>query len=217
VRYVAIEGIDGSGKSSVVTATVSRLRSLGIPAHDFAYMALNDWGIGRQLHRCFMNPASLRAWLLERVQPFKLLLFQCNAAARWRRLLAGVERDAVMIGDRSIVSLLIFFAAAYGGGARLRAAVRSANVTPVPSDVVYLDLAPATALERIRLRGPTDFNEDIDALDRAASLYEQHLQQLWFRPQIHRLDASEPVDQLARRVAAIVMREPTRPMKGGPA
>ncbi|HVF39332.1 MAG TPA: hypothetical protein VM939_05480, partial [Gemmatimonadaceae bacterium] len=114
VRYVAIEGIDGSGKTEVVRNAAAALGEAAIGAHVFSYMGRGNTAIGRFLDKhLFGAGSSALGRLLDHLPTVKLLLFQFNAGVNWRRLRrfgSGVTAsDPFVLADRSVISAGVLF------------------------------------------------------------------------------------------------------------
>jgi thymidylate kinase len=213
VTYVALEGIDGSGKSTVANMVAERLCVGRSRAVRFSYLGRRDHTLGRFLQRTFHSPRlPFHAHLLNALPALKMILYQHNAFMNWRSIVvAGPPWSRSMdrlfvVGDRSIASLLINFDRAFGGRRASERAIRLLNKLPVPSDVVYLDVSPEVALGRLLRRGAAlEANETAAELACSRATYEEVLfgRPLWFAPRVHRLDGSLPIDDVAADVTTI--------------
>lgn len=140
-RYIALEGVDGSGKSTVAAGVAAFLSARG---HDV--VTVREPGgteLGEEIRRLLLHSSEMTAWA-------EAALF----AAQRAQLVAEVvrpalERGAWVISDRSYYSSL-----AYQGGARGLGvdAVRRLNETVldgvVPDLVVVLRVEPEVAIGR---------------------------------------------------------------------
>ena len=203
-RYIAIEGIDGSGKSRLATTLTDRCCAAGMSAFCFRYLERGDHTLGHLLRRTFyVEPLPLRAHVLNAVPALKMMLFQANAVGNWRTSVKGIRRNQeplFVIGDRSVVSLLVKFGDAFGGRRPREIATRLLNVLPLPTDILYLDIMPDLARSRLENRGvPQEATETAAELAQFRSTYEDVLfsRPVWFAPRVHRLDGSMPTDDLA--------------------
>lgn len=141
MRYVALEGVDGSGKSTVAAALRARLEELGEEV-----VSVREPGgteLGEQIRRLVLHSSDMTPWA-------EAALFAAQRAQLAMEVVApALERGAWVVSDRSFYSSL-----AYQGGARELGidAVRMLNETVlggiVPDLVVVLQLEPALALER---------------------------------------------------------------------
>lgn len=141
-RYVAFEGIEGAGKSTVASLAAQRLRDVGM-----SVVEVREPGgttAGEQIRSVLLDgDAHLEGWT-------EALLF---AAAR-AQLAAEVITPALMsgswvVGDRSVYSSLAY----QGGGRRLGIeAVEAVNRQGLgdvwPDHVVLLRIDPSTGLDR---------------------------------------------------------------------
>jgi thymidylate kinase len=214
VQYVAVEGIDGSGKTEVVRRVVAALRNDGRTVHVFPYMGRGDSAIGRFLDRhLFAAGSSSVGRVLDRLPTLKLLLFQLNAATNWRRLSRARSLRpsdiAIIVGDRSIVSASVIFPAAWRSWPVTRALLRLTAAAPTPGRIIYLAIPPVLAHERIRARSTPLANESVDALRAAASAYEAALdvRRWWFGFEVSIVDASRALDDVVDSASAAARLE----------
>lgn len=141
MQYVALEGVDGSGKSTVAAALRSRLIDLGEEV-----VSVREPGgteLGEEIRRLVLHSSDMTPWA-------EAALFAAQRAQLAREVIApALERGAWVVSDRSYYSSL-----AYQGGARSLGveAVRALNETVlggiVPDLVVVLRIEPELALER---------------------------------------------------------------------
>jgi dTMP kinase len=140
-RYVALEGVDGSGKSTVAAALARRLADRG-----FEVVAVREPGgteLGEEIRRLVLHSSDMAPWA-------EAALFAAQRAQLAAEVIEpALDRGAWVISDRSYFSSL-----AYQGGARGLGvdAVRSLNETVlhgvVPDLVVVLEIDPEVALRR---------------------------------------------------------------------
>jgi len=201
--YVALEGIDGSGKSEVARRVASALRAQGHRVGVLAYMGRGRSAIGMFIERHLFQVGGRSGLgrLLDRLPTVKLLLFQVNAFANWRAVVRAASQgasDQIVIGDRSVVSAGVIFPAPWRRRALTSTLLRVTTLTPTPTEIVYLDLAPEAALERICMRGVPLANESLTALSAAAQTYESVLApgSWWFEFRTTIVDASRPIDDV---------------------
>lgn len=164
-RYLAIEGIDGAGKSTVVRELADELRSRG-----HAVTTVREPGgtaVGEAIREILLGSADhLDDWA-------EALLF---AAAR-AHLAATVIGPALARGDLVVSDRSYWSSLAYQGGGRGLgvAEVRAVNEAGlrgvVPDLVVLLRLDPAQGLARERERDRIS-SEGIDLQGRVAAAYD---------------------------------------------
>lgn len=138
---IAVEGIDGAGKTTLANTLAERLRAAGFPVNASKEPTRGQWG------RVLRDSAAsgrltpdeeLRLLLLDRREHVEELI---NPA---------LARGEVVILDRYYPST-----AAYQGAAGLDVAnlLEQNAFAPAPDVVLVLDLHPAEGLRRIRARG----------------------------------------------------------------
>lgn len=140
-RYVAIEGVDGAGKSTVCRAVVERLRQLG----ESVLLVREPGGtrVGETLRSLLLHDDDMAPWT-------EALLFAAQRAQLASEVVApALERGEWVVSDRSYYSSLAYQGAARGLGVAEVRAVNEAGLGPVRPDlVVVLWLDPDAALAR---------------------------------------------------------------------
>lgn len=140
-RYVAIEGVDGAGKSTVCEALAERLRGQGRTV-----LVVREPGgtkIGEQIRALVLEGDPMEPWT-------EALLFAAQRAQLAAEVVSpALARGEVVVSDRTLYSSLAY----QGGGRGLGVeAVRIVNETGLagvlPELVVVLWLDPAAALDR---------------------------------------------------------------------
>ena len=189
---IALEGIDGAGKSTQAARLERRIASEGRTV--------------LRLHEPTRGPhgARLRALMSEGRDAcppeleFELFLSDREQNVR-ENIRPSLQRGDVVILDRYYISSM-----AYQGARGLDPVeIRRANegIAPVPDLVIIFDLPVAVALDRIRRRAPDGPNlfEREDQLLRAKSIFDA----LQGFPRIACVDATLPEDDLEREIARI--------------
>lgn len=163
---VAFEGIDGSGKTTAANLLVERLAARGVgatlhlnrslkPVREVLDALAREDGYRDRFDMLGPGTAQLMASLL-----------------KWRELLDIApplgRADHVVVVDRYFYTHLAL-ATAHGttNGAFLR---RLFSVFPVPDVVLFVDVEPAVAAERVRTRG-----RDLNSLDFLTRLRDGYL------------------------------------------
>lgn len=179
-RLVAIEGIDGTGKSTLARRLAIRWRRRGHVVRLVREPAHPD------LAR-FAGQASTR-------DPWgSALLFTLDRALLRDSIAALLEHGTWVVQDRSYFSTLAYQGSALAPSRRrwLVAAQRAAALDP--DLVIWLDLPVAEALSRIGRRASTrSLLETRRTLDRAQRAYRR----LARSPRWVRLDATQPRERL---------------------
>lgn len=196
---VVLEGIDGAGKSTLQRALARALRARGVRVALAREPA--DARLGREGQR------------LGAADPFLSALYFTLDRARARPAVERIlSRGTVLIQDRSFYSTLAY------QGARLSPRERGSlerlqrAVAREPDRVLWLDLAPREALERVGRRAqPRAPFERRRLLERVRREYRR----LARRPRWVRLDARQPPGELVERALAAILRRPDRPRRRG--
>jgi dTMP kinase len=196
---VALEGIDGAGKSTVVQHVAAFCEEHGFPC--VASREPTDGPWGRKLRE---SAVTGRLGLEE-----ELALFLKDRAEHVEQLIRpALSRGKVVVLDR-----YYFSTAAYQGarGANPEEILdENENFAPLPDLVLLLDIDPAACAGRIRGRGeePNDF-------EREAALREVRRIFLSIRrPNLVRIDASLPPETVARHCALAVSAALERKVSG---
>jgi dTMP kinase len=149
---VAIEGIDGAGKTTFHRALRRRLRARG-------------WRVA-SWHEPVDPVLGARAQKAGAIDPFAgALLFTLDRARARARLGRTLRRSDVVLSDRSMYSTLAYQASALPVSEAKIVRRLQAGATIVPDRVVWLRLAVPDALRRMERRGRRR-----DPLERAATL-----------------------------------------------
>ncbi len=191
------EGIEGSGKSTHAARLAEALRSDGI------YVVLTHEPGGTELGR------AIRGLLLDEKTPAptaetELLLYLADRAEHIRRVIRpALERGAVVIADRFSASTLAY--QGYGRGLpleQIEALESFARGNIEPALTFLLDLPVPRGLERARGTGPGD------RMEREALAFHErvragfHALAALRASRMVRIDASQPLDDVAREVTA---------------
>lgn len=140
-KYIALEGVDGSGKSTVGRALVERLGDLG----EEAILVREPGGtdVGEAVRRLLLDSDSLDHWA-------EVFLFAAQRAELAREVIApALEKGNWVVSDRTYYSSIAYQGRARGLGEER---VRSINETGLdgvlPDHVFILDVEPDVALAR---------------------------------------------------------------------
>jgi len=165
-HYIALEGIEGAGKSSLAPMVVSLLEAAGRPAlwvrepgGTVAGEAIRDILLGRQ--------QGLEAWT-------EALLFAAQRAQLAAEVIGpALKAGTSVVGDRSVYSSLAYQGAGRGLGVGLVRTVNRAGLGDVwPDIVVLLQVDPGLGLERQAIPDRIG-SEGVDFQRRVASAYEE--------------------------------------------
>lgn len=141
-RYVAIEGIDGAGKTTVAEAVVDSLRQDGIPVELVREPGGTE--IGEAIRQIVLHSE-------DDLSPWSEALLFAAARAQLAYELVGplLAEGTWVITDRSVFSSLAYQGAGRGLGVETVRQVNAAGLGDVwPDLVILLDLEAGEGLER---------------------------------------------------------------------
>lgn len=158
-RLVALEGIDGTGKSTLQRRLAARLRGRGYS------VALWHEPVDRNLGH--------RAQVLARDDAVAAAVgFTLDRMIARPRLVRLLERYDVVLADRSLYSTLAYQGSTLPASGRRSLAALQVDATVPPHMVLWLRLAPSEALARVSGRGaPRAPLERARTLERVARAY----------------------------------------------
>lgn len=140
-RYVAIEGVDGAGKSTVAREVAERLRGLG----EKVRLVREPGGtpMGEQIRSLLLHDVDMSPWT-------EALLFAAQRAQLASEVIApALEEGEWVVSDRSYYSSLAYQGAGRGLGLETVRVVNEAGLGEVvPDVVVVLWIDPEEALAR---------------------------------------------------------------------
>lgn len=194
-RYVAIEGIDGAGKSTVAREVVARLSAAGVAAT----MVREPGGTaaGEAIRHILLGHGSdLDDWT-------EALLFAAARAELAATVVApALAEGTLVVSDRSYYSSLAYQGGARGLGVEVVRMVNEAGLRGVVPDLVVLlrlDAAAGLAREdeadRISAEGVAFQRRVADAYDALAAEDPERFVVI---------DATRPVDEIVDRVVAAI-------------
>ncbi|MFP3914217.1 MAG: dTMP kinase [Actinomycetota bacterium] len=193
-RYLAIEGVDGAGKSTVSAALVERLGRTGRTVR----LVREPGGtpVGESIRDLLLHGEDMADWT-------EALLFAAQRAQLAAEVIApALERGEWVVSDRSYYSSLAYQGAARGLGVEAVRAVNEAGLDGVVPDlVVVLWVEPGEALAR------QDIVDRIggvgEGFQAAVAKAYRHLAEE--EPERVRLvDASHSVDAIVAEIARLV-------------
>lgn len=140
-RYLALEGIDGAGKSTVARELVTRMEATGCEV-----LLVREPGstwLGEEVRRLLLDAGELVPWA-------EVALFAAQRAQLVEEVIApGLARGAWVVSDRSYYSSLAYQGVARGLGLdRVRAINETVVGGVLPGLVVVLDVDPAVGNAR---------------------------------------------------------------------
>lgn len=140
-RYIALEGVEGAGKSTVAEAVAAELRSRGRRV-----VTVREPGgtpLGEEIRRLLLHSGDVAPWA-------EAALFCAQRAQLVDQVVAPALAEGIwVVSDRSYYSSLAYQGAARGlGMERVRTLNELALGGVLPDLVVVLDLDPAAGLAR---------------------------------------------------------------------
>lgn len=187
---IALEGIDGAGKSTLQRTLARRLRRLGWPVRLAAEPSDPDLG-RRAVEAGATDPRGAA------------ILFTQDRLLRRPALDRLLSRPVIVLQDRSFYSTLAYQGSALPPTERRRLSELQRRVALPPDRVLWLSLPPADALRRLSRRGGRrSALERLRTLERVDGAYRS----LSRRPAWIELDARRPADEVAE--AALRLLDP---------
>jgi dTMP kinase len=158
---VAIEGIDGTGKTTLQHALARLWRSQGLPVVE--------------MREPSSGPSGRRARRASERDPWTAAMaFTDDRRLQRSRVERALGRGRVILLDRSFYSTLAYQGSALPPARRRELEQAQLEATIVPDRVVLLDLPLAVARDRMERRGTAkDPTEHHEVLRRAARTYRQ--------------------------------------------
>lgn len=198
-RFIALEGIDGSGKSSQIGPLVERLRGLGLPCRDTREPTGGP--VGSLIRQIFTG----------RVTADNRVIAALYAADRIDHLVnevdglcAAIDRGITVVSDRYYFSSYAYHSVDMDMDWVIQANAVSAGLLR-PTLTVFLDVPVETALERIR---ENRFVEEIfdqeERLRRTRELYFAAFHRLQDVEKVAVVDGSGTREQVAQRIWSVV-------------
>jgi dTMP kinase len=192
-KYIALEGVDGSGKSTVARALVERLTSSG----DEAILVREPGGtaLGEVVRGLLLDSERLDDWA-------EVFLFAAQRSELAREVvLPALERGTWVVSDRSYYSSIAYQGRGRGlGEDKVRAINEIGLDGVVPHHVFVLDVEPDLALarqedpDRIGKEG-VDFQSAVRASYRSLAATED---------KVVLLDGSLSAEEMASKILEVV-------------
>ena len=184
---IAVEGIDGSGKTTVVRFLIEELRKRGYDV--VAFKEPTDSEYGRRIRQILKE---------RRVSPEEELelFIKDREFDVQNNILPALKSGKIVIMDRYYYSTI-----AYQGALGLDVEmIRKLNEQfPKPDLVIILDVSPETALKRIKAKRRPDRFEDLEYLRKVREIF------LSLKNNVVVVDAERNIDEVKRDVLKVVL------------
>lgn len=192
-RYIGLEGIDGSGKTTVADALAERLRSDG----EEVILIREPGGtpLGEAIRGLLLDSERLDDWA-------EVFLFAAQRAELAREVVApALATGKWVVSDRTYYSSIAYQGRGRGLGEQAVREINEIGLAGVVPDFVFvLDVSPDTALprqhraDRIGAEGP-DFQEEVR---------KGYLALAGSDPRVAVLDGALPVGELVGQILEVV-------------
>ena len=167
-RLIALEGIDGCGKSLQALRLRDALEARGYPAQVFREPG--DTPYGRELRRIFVEGRDVAP-----EEEVRLFLEDRRIDVR-DNIEPALARGEMVVMDRYYLSSVVYQGALGVDPVWIRTA--NEEIAPIPDLTLVLDLDPATARARIQsARGGTNTFEEHDYLASVRALYRGYCEE----------------------------------------
>lgn len=190
-KFIVLEGIDGAGKTTLARTLVQAIQNAGQLA--VLHREPTEFATGKKLREYLSGARNLNP-----DQELELFLQDRQESVN-RNICPNLKRGVNVILDRYYYSTAAYQANANRSPADILARNLAQNF-PAPDVILYLDIDPSVALERIRAgRENFDRFENWEKLTQIRANYEMVLP-----PTAIRLDARRSTDDLIREIQATV-------------
>ncbi len=166
--YLAIEGIDGSGKSTQIDLLSKYLAGKNIHHRILHFTRKSDDALGRLIKYIYYKDTNITLFL-RRYEILQQVLFAVNARRNLRINTKSVENTHLLLGDRSVLTAYVFH---YDLFHKLPILWRI-EPSILPDKVIFLDLDPKYATARLKSRPVASNDESEIVLEKLYMRYKQ--------------------------------------------
>lgn len=193
-RYIAIEGADGAGKSTIAAAVVDRLRAAGRSVRLVREPGGTE--IGEEIRRLLLHGSEMSPWT-------EALLFAAQRAQLVDEVVGpALEAGDLVVSDRSYFSSLAYQGEARGLGVEAVRSINEAGLAGVVPDlVVVLWLDPDVALAR---------QEELDRIGAVGEDFQRLVANSYRRlaeaepERVRLVDADRPVEAIVDEIMELI-------------
>lgn len=197
-RFISLEGVDGSGKSTQAVMLADALRERG---HEVVHVREpGGTALGEAVRDVVLGPDPMSPWA-------EAYLFAAARAQLVREVVEpSLARGAWVVADRFLDSSLAYQGAARGLGIAEVAAINGAAIGEfMPDLTIILDIPPGAASDRRADRGSVDRIEDEgDALQESVAEGYREVARI-YPERVHLVPAAGTLDEVHARVMATVV------------
>jgi thymidylate kinase len=160
LAYLAVEGIDGSGKSLQVKRLSEHLRQIDLKPRVLHFTNKDQTILGELIKSLYGHPTKdpIICWL-RKSHSLQAALYALNARENLRPA-RQFESNHVLLGDRSLVTAYVVHHELF----RRRPYLRLLEPRLVPGYVLVLDLDPRIAYGRLQERSSLGVDETLDRM-----------------------------------------------------
>ena len=186
---IAIEGIDGAGKTTLARRLKEWLESKGHEAEVIKEPGDSEWG--RKIRESYDRELDAR-------EELELFLKDREENVR-SKILPALRREAIVIMDRYYYSTMAYQGARGIDVEEIRR--RNEEIAPKPDVVLLLDCEPEVCVERIKKRGKANRFERLEYLKKVR---EKFLEVAEKDERVRVIDASRGFEEVFEEAKAIV-------------
>ncbi len=204
-KLIALEGLDGSGKTSVINGVVSLLSQLphkvciakthgGYDSYWKGYEAV------RQHLGSIRDPISEHEDQILRAVEF--IHYASNFLPTQIAEYDYVFTDRYLLGKSVLAETLSGNTA---GAVKILNASREIGILPIPDYTIFLKISPESAHQRVIDRGlQLEVKESISMLEKTAQIFQENLEDVYSH-EFFEIDASQNLDNVIKSVMNLVI------------
>ncbi|MFA6527644.1 MAG: dTMP kinase [Candidatus Babeliales bacterium] len=207
--YIAIEGIDGSGKSALIKHLAALIQS-GVTTEIVVTKEPGGTELGKTLRGLVHDNKAIIC------DEAEFLLFAADRAQHIRSVVApDLKQGKIVISDRSFISSIAYQGFGRGLDCGVITTINDWAINGVTPDIIfYLEIDPALALGRIEKRNEAKTSFEREQADFWARVIEGFNYCCAKYPQVIKLDASAPEEIVAQNAFEIVRTHSTSLAQG---
>jgi dTMP kinase len=198
-KLIAIEGLEGAGKSTALKTIVEVLTSLNIKT--ITTREPGGTAIGEQIRTIIKDP-QYKEVLDDRSE--LLLLYTARVQLIKQVIKPALAQGSWVIADRFELSTM-----AYQGGGRGmdKTIIQQLSAFCLqgfkPDLTLYLDISPEQGLQRVKMRGAFDRIE-LQAIDFFYRVHETYLQAVEASPNMLKIAADQSIDEVQLSIKKVL-------------